>query len=98
MFVSPLNVPFVFHFFPYSSSNKHIVDFNIFCHRYVLKNLKLGEAVVIVDYKMKLELGMHAREIQQDWYGKRGISLHGFYVIAQVGPRERRIEVLVVWS
>ena len=36
----------------------HIVDLNIFCHRYVLKNLKPGEAVVIVDYKMKLELGM----------------------------------------
>lgn len=54
--------------------------------------------MVIVDYKMKLELGMHAREIQQDWYGKRGISLHGFYVIAQVGPGERRIEVLDVWS
>ena len=47
---------------------------------------------------MKLELGMHAREIQRDWYGKRGISLYGFYVIAQVGPRERRIEVLDVWS
>ena len=52
---------------------------------YVLKNLQPGEAVVIVDYKMKLKLGMHSREIQRDWYGKRGISLHGFYVIAQVG-------------
>ena len=54
--------------------------------------------MVIVDYKMKLELGMHAREIQRDWYGKRGVSLHGFYVIAQVGSGERRIEVLDVWS
>ena len=54
--------------------------------------------MVIVDYKMKLELGMHAREIQRDWYGKRGISLYGFHVIAQVGPGERRIEVLDVWS
>ena len=52
---------------------------------YVLKNLQPGEAVVIVDYKMKLKLGMHSREIQCDWYGKRGISLHGFYVIAQAG-------------
>ena len=73
MFVSPLNVPFVFHFFPYSSSNKHIVDLNIFCHRYVLKNLKPGEAVVIVDYKMKLELGMHcqgnpARLVWKAWH------------------------------
>ncbi|KAJ7387583.1 Cysteine-type peptidase [Desmophyllum pertusum] len=32
------------------------------------QRLKPGEAVVIVDYKMKLELGMHAREIQRDWY------------------------------
>lgn len=54
--------------------------------------------MVIADYKMKLELGMHAGEIQRDWYGKRGVSLHGFYVIAQVGPGERRIEVHDVWS
>lgn len=63
-----------------------------------MKNLQPGESLVIVDYKMKLELGMHARKIQRDWYGKRGVSLHGFYVIAQVGPGERRIEVLDVWS
>ena len=66
-------------------------------HRLVLKNLQPGEAVVIVDYKMKLELGMRSREIQRDWYGKRGISLHGFYVIAQVDVGERRIEVLDLW-
>ena len=64
----------------------------------MLKNLKPGEAVIIIDYKMKLELGMHAREIQRDWYGKRGISLHGFYVIAQIAVDERRIEVLDLWS
>lgn len=54
--------------------------------------------MVIVDYKMKLELGMRSREIQRDWYGKRGISLHGFYIIAQVGEDERRTEVLDLWS
>ena len=43
---------------------------------------------------MKLELGMRDREIQRDWYGKRGISLYGFYVVAQVGVDERRTEVL----
>lgn len=66
--------------------------------RYVLKNLKPGEAIVVIDYKMKLELGMHSREIQRYWYGKRGISLHGFYVIAQVTDSERHIEVLDLWS
>ena len=35
--------------------------------RNFLKNLKPGEAVIIIDYKMKLELSMHAREIQKDW-------------------------------
>lgn len=59
-----------------------------------MKNLQPGEAVVIIDYKMKLELGMRSREIQRDWYGKRGISLHGFDVIAQVAVGERRIDVL----
>ena len=53
--------------------------------------------MVIVDYKIKLELGMRSQEIQRDWYGKRGISLHGFYVIAQVDDDERRIEVLDLW-
>ena len=67
------------------------------CYRFVLKNLQPGQAVVIVDYKMKLELGMCSWEIQQDWYGKRGISLHGFYVIAQVAVREKRVEVLDLW-
>jgi len=50
-----------------------------------------------MDYKMKLELCMRAREIKRDWYGKRGISLHGFYVIAQVAVGERRIDVLDLW-
>lgn len=54
--------------------------------------------MVVIDYKMKLELGMHAREVQHDWYGKRGISLHGLYVIAQVAPGKRQIEVLDLWS
>ncbi|KAK3733839.1 hypothetical protein QZH41_008638 [Actinostola sp. cb2023] len=67
-------------------------------YRFVLNNLKAGEAVVIIDYKMKVELGMHAREIQRDWYGKRGISLHGFYVVAQVSDSERKIDVLDLWS
>lgn len=71
----------------------------IIVFRFVLKNLQPGEAVVIiiVDYKMKLELGMRSREIQRDSYGKRGISLHGFYVIAQVAVGERRVEVLDLW-
>lgn len=69
---------------------------NIF--RHVLSNLKCGEAVVIIDYKMKLELGMHSREIQRDWYGKRGISIHGFYVLAKVSNGEVKIDVLDMWS
>ena len=54
--------------------------------------------MVEIDYKMKLELGIHAREVQRDCYGKRGISLHGFYVIAQVVPGERQIQVLDLWT
>lgn len=53
-------------------------------YRYVLSNLRPGEIVVIIDYKMKVELGLRIRENQREWYGKRGISLHGFLVIAQV--------------
>ena len=53
---------------------KHQADY----YQYILKNLRPGECVVVVDYKMKLELGKRTREIQRDWYGKRGISLHGY--------------------
>lgn len=59
---------------------KHQGDY----YRFILKNLSAGEIVVIMDYKMKLELGMRLRENQREWYGKRGLSLHGFYVVAQV--------------
>ena len=48
---------------------KHRGDY----YKFVLKNLKPGECVMIIDYKMKLELGKQTREIQRDWYGKRGI-------------------------
>ena len=57
---------------------KHQADY----YKFILNNLQPGEAVVTVDYKMKLELGVRTREIQRDWYGKRGMSLHGFLVIA----------------
>lgn len=44
---------------------------------------------MIIDYKMKLELGKQIKEIQMDWYGKRGISLHGCYMIAN---KQRELE------
>jgi len=69
---------------------KHQADY----HKFVLDNLQHEEAVVIVDYKMKLELGVRSREAQQDWYGKRGISLHGFLVIAQISKDKKVTEVI----
>ena len=45
---------------------KHQRDY----HKFVLNNLQPGKAVVIIDYKMKLELGVRLCEIQRDWYGK----------------------------
>lgn len=73
---------------------KHQADY----YQFVQKNLKPGECVVVVDYKMKLELGKRTREIQRDWYGKRGISLHGFYVVAQLGEGGKTAEVIDLWS
>lgn len=73
---------------------KHQGDY----YKYVLKNLKPGECVMIIDYKMKLELGKRVREIQRDWYGKRGISLHGCYIVAKIAENERNSEVLDLWS
>lgn len=53
-------------------------------YRYILANLCPGWIVVVIDYKIKVELGLRAHENQWEWYGKRGISPHGFLVIAQV--------------
>ena len=53
---------------------------------------------MVIDYKVKLELGKWVREIQRDWYGKRGISLHGCYVVAQVDENQRSSEVFDLWS
>ena len=66
-------------------------------HKFVLNNLQPGEAVVIIDYKMKLELGVRLHEIQRDWYGKRGISLHALLTIAQVEEDKKVCEVLDLW-
>ena len=66
-------------------------------YKYVQKNLKPGECVVAIDYEMKLELGKRSREIQRDWYGRRGLSLHGCYVAAQVRESEKSSEVLDLW-
>ena len=73
---------------------KHQADY----HKFVLDNLQPGEAVIIVDYKMKLELGVRSREAQRDWYGKRGISLHGLLCIAQISEDKKVTEVIDLWS
>ena len=67
-------------------------------YKFILNNHQPSECVVIVDYKMKLKLGIRSREIQRDWYGKWGLSLHGFLVVAQVGDDEKRTEVIDLWS
>jgi len=43
-------------------------------------------------------LGLRTRENQREWYGKRGISLHGFLVIVQVAEGQRKTEVIDLWS
>ena len=63
--------------------------------KFVPNKLQPGEAVVIVDYKMKLELGIRLREIQRDWYG---ISLNGLLATAQVDENKIVSEVLDLWS
>lgn len=67
-------------------------------YRFVLENLCPSEVVVIIDYKMKVELGLRTRDNQREWYGKRGISLHGFFVIAKVAANERKTHVIDLCS
>lgn len=67
-------------------------------YKFILDNLQLGDVVVVVDYKMKLEFGVRLREIQRDWYGKRGIFLYGFLVVVQVEEDKKVSEVIDLWS
>ena len=73
---------------------KHQADY----HNFILNSLELGDAVVIIEYKMKLELGVHLRECQRNRHGKRGISLHGLLVIAHVDANTKVSKVLDLWS
>ena len=43
-------------------------------YKFIQGNLQPGEAIVIIDHKMKLELRVRTREIQRDWYGKWGME------------------------
>ena len=73
---------------------KHQADY----HKFILNSLEPGDAVVIIEYKMKLELGVRLHECQRDWHGKRGISLHGLLVIAQVDANTKVSNILDLWS
>ena len=67
-------------------------------YRFVLAHLQQGQIVVIIDYNMKLDLGTTTREYQRMWYAKRGISVHGCYIIARTFDNVRKSDVLDLWS
>lgn len=66
-------------------------------YQFVLSNVKPSELVVIIDYKMKLELEKYSQETQRQFYGKRGLSLHGFYVVAKTTEGIRESGVVDLW-
>lgn len=41
-----------------------------------INNLKKGETIIVVDYMMKLPF-QRLHKPQKDWFGKKGVSLHG---------------------
>ena len=62
--------------------------------QFVVSNLKPGE---LINYNMILELGKYSREIQCQFYGRQGLSLHGFYVIAKTEEENRESGVVDLW-
>ena len=61
--------------------------------------MRRGDCVKVIDYKMKLELGIRSRRFSEtDWYGKRGLLLHGCYDVTRLGKHEQSSEVLDLWS
>ena len=73
---------------------KHQADY----HKFILNSLEPGDTVVIIEYKMKLELGVRLHECHRDRHGKRGISLHGVLVIAQVDANTKVSNILDLWT
>ena len=73
---------------------KHQADY----HKFIFNSLEPGDAVVIIEYKMKLELDVRLHECQRDRHGKRGISLHGLLVIAQVDANTKVSNIIDLWS
>ena len=68
-------------------------------YRFVVSNLQPDQIVVIIDYKMKLDLGTTTREKNQRmWYAKKGISVHGCYIIAKTLDGKKKTEVFDLWS
>ena len=60
--------------------------------------LKPGKAVVVCDYMMKLLLHKF-REPQRDWFGKKGVSVHGStFFLKSEESREIQVEIHDVFS
>lgn len=62
-------------------------------YQFVVSNLKPEELVVIIDYKMKLELAKYSIVTQRQFYGK----LHGSYVIVKTIDGDRESGVVELW-
>ena len=63
-----------------------------------LLNLNEKTALILVDYKMKI-LPKTARETKQDWFGKKGWSLHSVLVYTtQSNSTKLRIQAFDHWS
>lgn len=50
-------------------------------YRCVLADLYPADIVVIINYKMKVELELRAPKNQREWYGKRGIILMDIFLL-----------------
>ena len=60
--------------------------------------LKAGKAVVVCDYMMKLLLHKF-REPQKDWFGKKGVSVHGsMFFFQSHDSQDIQVEIHDVFS
>lgn len=64
-----------------------------------IEELKPGHAIVVCDYMMKLLLEKF-REPQRDWYGKKGVSVHGsmFFFKTKESGEDIMVEIHDVFS
>ena len=64
----------------YYKAHKRISDLQRTIHKHNIANPGLNKATIVIDFKENLRLGRGPREVNQDFYNRKPMSVLGFYI------------------